>query len=94
MPRAPRQDRSGLTGWARHDVGLYLAAAGTSVVGGLLVWSATARTEGTAYLVRHLLAALVGLALAVLVEPARAVTGPDGGARRLRAGRCSPSSRC
>ncbi len=68
MPRAPRQDRSGLTGWARHDVGLYLAAAGTSVVGGLLVWSATARTAGTSYLVRHLLAALVGLALAVLVS--------------------------
>ena len=43
--------------WARHDVGLYLAAAGTSVVGALLVWSATARVDGSAYLVRHLLSA-------------------------------------
>ena len=33
-----------LSRWARHDVGLYVAAAGTSVVGALLVWSATART--------------------------------------------------
>ena len=54
--------------WARHDVGLYVAAAGTSVVGALLVWSATARTDGTAYLVRHLLTAAVGLALALLVS--------------------------
>lgn len=57
-------------GWARHDVGLYLAAAGTSVVGGLLVWSATARTGGTSFLVRHLLATAVGLVLAVLVSRA------------------------
>ena len=54
--------------WARHDVGLYLAAAGTSVVGALLVWSATARTDGTAYLVRHLVTAAVGLGLALLVS--------------------------
>ena len=70
MPRAAHEDRHRLSGWARHDVGLYLAAAGTSVVGGLLVWSATARTDGTAYLVRHLLATAVGLVLAVLVSRA------------------------
>ena len=54
--------------WARHDVGLYLAAAGTSVVGALLVWSATVRVDGTAYLVRHLLTAAVGMGLALLVS--------------------------
>ena len=54
--------------WARHDVGLYVAAAGTSVVGALLVWSATARADGTAYLVRHLLTAAVGMGLALLVS--------------------------
>lgn len=54
--------------WARHDVGLYVAAGGASVVGSLLVWSASARTEGTAYLVRHLVTAAVGLGLALLVS--------------------------
>ena len=74
VPRAADEDRSGLSlpnpvsPWARHDVGLYVAAAGTSVVGALLVWSATARADGTAYLVRHLVTAAVGLALALLVS--------------------------
>ncbi len=68
MPQAPRQDRSGLSRWARHDVGLYLAAGGASVVGALLVWSATAGSAGTAYLVRHLLTAGVGLALALVLS--------------------------
>ncbi|MBM6400356.1 rod shape-determining protein RodA [Phycicoccus sonneratiae] len=70
MPRAAHQDRSRLSGWARHDVGLFVAAAGASVVGALLVWSATVRTTGSAYLVRHLLTAGVGLAVAVLVSRA------------------------
>lgn len=69
-PPAAGRGTTGLTAWARHDVGLYLAAAGTSVVGGLLVWSATARTDGSAYLVRHLLSAAVGLVLAVAVSRA------------------------
>ena len=58
MPRAAHEDRPRLirvSPWARHDVGLYVAAAGTSVVGALLVWSSTVRADGTAYLVRHLL---------------------------------------
>jgi rod shape determining protein RodA len=76
VPPAAHEDRPGLSPWARHDVGLYVAAAGASVVGSLLVWSATARTEGTAYLVRHLLTAAVGLALALLVSRA--------GQRRVR----------
>jgi rod shape determining protein RodA len=70
VSRAALEDRPGLRPWARHDVGLYLAAGGTSVVGALLVWSATARTDGTAYLVRHLLTAAVGLGLALLVSRA------------------------
>ena len=68
--RGPARLTVSLTGWVRHDVGLYLAAAGTSVVGGLLVWSATARTDGSAYLVRHLVSAAVGFGLAVLVSRA------------------------
>ena len=68
MPRAADQHRPVLSRWARHDVGLYLAAGGASVVGALLVWSATSRTEGTAYLVRHLVTAAVGLGLALLVS--------------------------
>ncbi|GGL40445.1 rod shape-determining protein RodA [Phycicoccus endophyticus] len=59
-----------LRGLARHDLGLYVAAAGASVVGALLVWSATVRTAGSAYLVRHLVTAAVGLAVAVLVSRA------------------------
>lgn len=73
MPRAADEHRPVLTAaarsrWARHDVGLYLAAGGASVVGALLVWSATAHGEGTAYLVRHLVTAVVGLGLALLVS--------------------------
>ncbi len=70
MPRAAGQDRARLSGWARHDVGLYVAAGGASVVGALLVWSATVRTAGSAYLVRHLLTAALGLGVAVLVSRA------------------------
>ena len=69
----PPDGRRGPTGprpWARHDVGLYLAAGGASLVGALLVWSATARTDGSAYLVRHLVTAGVGLALALAVSRA------------------------
>ena len=61
---------TGLRPWARHDVGLYLAAGGASLVGALLVWSATVRTDGSAYLVRHLVTAAVGLALALAVSRA------------------------
>ncbi|NHA68927.1 FtsW/RodA/SpoVE family cell cycle protein [Phycicoccus sp. CMS6Z-2] len=56
--------------WARHDIGLFVAAGGASVIGALLVWSATERTAGSAYLVRHLVTAAVGLAVAVLVSRA------------------------
>ena len=74
---AAGRGRVGLGGVARHDVGLYVAAAGASVVGSLLVWSATSETAGQAYLVRHLLTAAVGLVGALLVSRA--------GVGRLRA---------
>ncbi len=95
VPRAADQDRprltrmrasgsergpAGLSRWARHDVGLYLAAAGASVVGALLVWSATARTDGTAYLVRHLVTAAVGAGPGAPREPGRPAPGAAGGA--------------
>nr|WP_245889366.1 FtsW/RodA/SpoVE family cell cycle protein [Knoellia remsis] len=52
----------------RQDLGLLIGAAGTSVVGALLVWSATNEAAGTAYLVRHLLNTAIGIALAVAVS--------------------------
>lgn len=78
VPVGPRTGGvgAGLGPLARHDVGLYVAAAGASVVGALLVWSATARTDGTAYLVRHLVTAVLGVGLALLVSRA--------GQRRVR----------
>ena len=53
--------------WARTDWGLVIAALGLSLVGALLVWSATRRDTGTAYLVRHLFNAAVGVGLAAVV---------------------------
>ncbi|WP_156969837.1 FtsW/RodA/SpoVE family cell cycle protein [Knoellia subterranea] len=51
--------------WLRQDLGLLIGAAGTSVVGALLVWSATHESAGTAYLVRHLLNTAIGIVLAI-----------------------------
>jgi rod shape determining protein RodA len=53
--------------WTESDWGLVVAALGLSVVGALLVWSATRRLDGTAYLVRHLLNTGIGVGLAVAV---------------------------
>ena len=77
MPTGPGVDRPVLTPawwsraaggsvrWTRSDWGLVVAALGLSLVGALLVYSATRREAGTAYLVRHLLNTALGLALAV-----------------------------
>ncbi|KGN39671.1 FtsW/RodA/SpoVE family cell cycle protein [Knoellia aerolata] len=67
MPLGAHPDRPLLTRWLRQDVGLLLGAAGTSLVGALLVWSATHEAAGTAYLARHLLNTVIGIALAVAV---------------------------
>ncbi|WP_406830194.1 rod shape-determining protein RodA [Pedococcus sp. KACC 23699] len=44
-----------------------IAALGLSVVGALLVWSATRQEAGTAYLVRHLFNTTVGMVIAAMV---------------------------
>lgn len=63
--------------YARTDWGPFVAALGLSVVGALLVWSATHREVGAALAVRHLVNAAVGLAGAL------ALVAVD--VRRLRA---------
>ncbi len=76
MPAGPGHDRPVLTGprggrgaaiWARSDWGLVVAALGLSLVGAVLVWSATRHASGTAYLARHLLNTALGVALAAAV---------------------------
>ncbi len=52
----------------RSDWGLFVAGLGVSLVGALLVYSATHRVDGTAYLVRHLVNTGLGVALAVVVS--------------------------
>ena len=59
--------RGGATRWARSDWGLVIAALGLSLVGALLVWSATRQQAGAAYLLRHLFTTAVGMVIAVLV---------------------------
>ncbi|HEY7719984.1 MAG TPA: rod shape-determining protein RodA [Pedococcus sp.] len=51
----------------RTDWGLLIGAAGLSVVGALLVWSATRQEAGSAYLYRHLLNTGLGIVLAAVV---------------------------
>lgn len=68
MPHGAHPDRPLLSRWLRQDLGLLVGAAGTSLVGALLVWSATHEAAGTAYLVRHLLNTAIGIALALGVS--------------------------
>ena len=71
VAQAPRGAWGRLRGgggiWARSDWGLVVAALGLSLVGALLVWSATRRVSGNAYLYRHLFNTAVGVGLAGLV---------------------------
>ena len=53
--------------WTRTDWGLVVAALGLSLVGAMLVWSATRGTSGNSYLVRHLLNTAVGVGLGLAV---------------------------
>ena len=53
--------------WVRTDWGLLIGAAGLSLVGALLVWSATRQEAGSAYLYRHLLNTGLGIVLAAVV---------------------------
>lgn len=70
MSRDPHPDRPGLISrgspaWARQDLPLLVASVGVCLVGALLVWSATHREAGTAYLVRHLVNSALGFGLAL-----------------------------
>ena len=56
------RSRYGATDW-----GLFVAALGLSLVGALLVWSATRESVGAALAVRHLVNAGIGLVLALAV---------------------------
>ncbi|GAA1144533.1 rod shape-determining protein RodA [Ornithinicoccus hortensis] len=51
----------------RADWGLYVAALGLSLVGAVLVWSATHHTVGPALAVRHLINTTIGLGLALVL---------------------------
>ena len=74
-PSRPRPARDGFWAragggaglWARSDWGLVVAALGLSVLGALLVWSATRHQAGTDYLLRHLLTTAVGVGIAAAV---------------------------
>ena len=51
--------------YARTDWAPFVAGLGLSLVGALLVWSATHSTVGSALAVRHLVNAAIGLTLAL-----------------------------
>jgi rod shape determining protein RodA len=53
--------------WSRSDWGLLIGGLGLSLIGALLVWSATRHQSGSAYLARHLLNTGIGLGLAAAV---------------------------
>jgi rod shape determining protein RodA len=52
-------------GWLRVDLGLFIGAAGLSLVGVVLVWSATRGDHGSGVALKQLLAVLAGMACAV-----------------------------
>lgn len=54
-------------GWVSVDLGLFIAAAGLSLVGVLLIWSATRQDHGSQLAVRQLVAVAAGIAAAVVV---------------------------
>lgn len=80
MPRDPLQPRSLLSparrgaadgragsSWLRMDLGLFVGALGLSLVGVLLVWSATRRDHGQQQALRQLVAVGVGVGAASVV---------------------------
>ncbi len=73
MPNRSQVDRAVLRDgprhrtWARTDWGLVIAGLGLSLVGALLVWSATRHAHGSSYLLRHLVNTALGIGLAAWV---------------------------
>jgi rod shape determining protein RodA len=63
----PRQTRSATQIWSRTDWSLLIGGLGLSLIGALLVWSATRHQSGSGYLARHLLNTGIGLGLAAAV---------------------------
>lgn len=53
--------------WTRSDWGLAVGALGLSLIGAVLVWSATHGSFGPSYAVRHVLYTGVGVGLALAV---------------------------
>jgi len=53
--------------WSRTDWGLFVGGAGLSLIGALLVWSATRHQSGSEYLARHLVNTGIGICLAAAV---------------------------
>lgn len=51
--------------WSRTDWGIAIAGLGLSLVGALLVWSATRHTSGSSYLLKHLVNTALGIGLFV-----------------------------
>ena len=64
MSSDPRAHRPVLSVLRRSDWGLLVAGVGVSVVGAMLVWSATHRDVGNALAVRHLVNLAIGVAIA------------------------------
>jgi rod shape determining protein RodA len=58
-PRSPR--------WLRLDLGLFIGATGLSVIGVVLVWSATRAESGVAMALKQAVAVVVGMAAAAVV---------------------------
>ncbi len=68
MPASARPARSGgrgRAGWLGVDLGLFIGAAGLSLVGVVLVWSATRADHGSALALKQLVAVGVGAVAAV-----------------------------
>ena len=62
-----RQAGSATLIWSRTDWGLLIGGLGLSLIGALLVWSATRHQSGSAYLARHLINTGIGLGAAAAV---------------------------
>jgi rod shape determining protein RodA len=71
MPGDPRAHRPLLSVLRRSDWGLLVAGVGVSLVGAMLVWSATHREAGDALAVRHLVNLAVGVGIAVVLSRIR-----------------------
>ena len=67
QPRAPRGLGASGASWRQLDLGLLIGALGLSVVGVVLVWSATRASSGGAAALKQLVALGVGLACAAAV---------------------------